>query len=536
MKYLFERSMQLKSPVLHLCLFLLAFLSGGLIILGLAPFSFWPASIVALLIFCFSLSLPQSTLLIKQPWLSPIGINKKLAFAFSFGLLLGGCHWVYVSMVKFGGTPIWLAVILTAIFCGFIASLLLPFIWLEQKLATPNVISRSFVLAAIWVLCEWFRSWFLTGFPWLYIGYSHIDGPLANYAPYISVYGISFICAFTAMAVVQLTLAGRKLLAHHQTRVLILLLGFIWLLPLKLAPLQYTENKGDDPITVALIQPNLDIFDKWNPEFLGSIKHYLKSVTISNGAELTIWPETAVPELYHRAFDELYAYSRELKEVNQAVILGIPSLWHSGSYSYYYNTMIGSGHAKGMYHKQKLVPFGEFIPFDEQLRGLIQFFDLPMSEFRPGPQKQTMFTIFDKYQTQPYICYEVVYPEFVANTAGAQDFLLTVSNDAWFGHSIGPAQHLEIARMRALETGRYLIRATNTGMTAIIGPDGKVIEQLESFKQGLLNGKVYARKGYTPVAQYGTLAPILFSFFILVFVTILNSLAGRHKKRHSTLS
>lgn len=526
--------MVFKSTLFSFCIFILAFAAGSLIVLGFAPFSFWPAPIIGLLFLCLSLSLPSSDALKKIPLLSAFCINKKIAFGFSFGLLLGGCHWVYVSMTKFGGTPIWLAVILTVIFCGFIASLLLPFIWLEKKLSIHSIWSRSLLFAAIWVLCEWFRSWFLTGFPWLYVGYSHIDGPLAHYAPYISVYGISFICALTAMAIIQLGLNGKN--NTFETVTLVFFIGMVWLLPLKLSPLELTENKSDEPLTVALIQPNLDIYDKWNPEFLDSIKHYLKTVTKSSGADLTVWPETALPELYHRAFDEMYLYSRELKTSNQAVILGIPSFWHSGDYSYYYNTMIGSGQASGMYHKQKLVPFGEFIPFDEQLRGIIQFFDLPMSEFRAGPKNQPMFDVFNKYKTQPFICYEIVYPQFVANSAGEQDFLLTVSNDAWFGHSIGPAQHLEIARMRALENGRYLLRATNTGMTAIIGPDGKIVSQLPSFQQGVLSGEVYPRKGYTPVAQYGTLAPISLSFLIIILSGLISVYNITLSKRQSTHS
>ena len=523
--------MPIKRILWSVSILAFAFLAGSITTLGFAPFSIWFAPLIALCILCFSLSIGQSSLLTRYPALKKSTINLKLTFAFSFGLLLSGCHWVYVSMVEFGGTPIWLGILMTCLFCGFIASLLLPFIFLEQRITVPSVILRSLVFAALWTLCEWLRSWFLTGFPWLYIGYAHIDGPLANYAPYISVYGISFISAFSSMSLVQIALPQTK---HHliEKFALAVILLILWGLPNLLSPQAFTENKSSDPISVALIQPNLDIYDKWNPVFLDSIKHYLKTATAMANAELTVWPETAVPELYHNAFDEFYQYSRKLKQSKQAVILGIPSLWHSDTGSYFFNTMIGSGEATGIYHKQKLVPFGEFIPLEDQLRGIIQFFDLPMSEFRPGPAKQSLFKVFNKYLTQPYICYEIVYPEFVAQSAGQQDFLLTVSNDAWFGHSIGPAQHLEIARMRALENGRYLMRATNTGMTAIIGPDGKIISQLPSFEQGVLTGEIYARKGYTPVAQYGTLAPILFSCFMV----LLCSFWSARKSHQLTLS
>ncbi|MCK5881620.1 MAG: hypothetical protein KAG18_07070, partial [Sinobacterium sp.] len=246
--------MSFKSTLTSFCLFILAFLAGCLIVLGFAPFSFWISPLVALLILSFSLSLASSNLLQKVPSLAILRINKTIAFAFSFGLLLGGCHWVYVSMVKFGGTPVPLAIILTALFCGFIASLLLPFIYLEQKLATHSAVHRSLLFAAIWVLCEWFRSWFLTGFPWLYVGYSHIDGPLANYAPYISVYGISFLVAFSAMAVAQLLMPQTQSIKPRlQKAALLVSLCVIRLLPLTLSPLELTENKSDTPISVALV-------------------------------------------------------------------------------------------------------------------------------------------------------------------------------------------------------------------------------------------------------------------------------------------
>jgi len=497
--------------------FLLVFALGSINTLGFAPFSFWLAPLISLAIFSYALCLPRSAFFY---------LGKRLLFAYSFGLLLSGCYWVYVSMHDYGGTAPWLAILLTLVFCGFIASLLVPFFWLYRKIQSENILLNALSIAALWLLCEWFRSWFLTGFPWLYIGYSQTDGPLASFAPIISVYGLSFVICFTAALVGNLAakLTYSSTVKHGLVNAApaAVLLTLLWGLSFYTQDLSFSENKKAPPLSVALLQPNVSIFNKWDPAYLTPIKHHLTTSTLDTKADLSIWPETAVPELYHNAFGELRQFEQDLKRNKQAVITGVPSLWHEPDHYYYLNSMIGLGEASGMYHKQKLVPFGEFIPLENWLRGLIAFFDLPMSQFRPGPKEQGLFTVFSQFKTLPYICYEIVYPDFVAQSAGKQDFLLTVSNDAWFGTSIGPAQHLEIARMRALEHSRYLLRSTNTGLTAIIGPNGKVIKQLEPFTQATLTGEVYARKGYTPVAQYGTIAPILVSALIVIAGLILN--------------
>ncbi|NRA41782.1 MAG: apolipoprotein N-acyltransferase [Pseudomonadales bacterium] len=438
--------------------------------------------------------------------------------------MLTSSYWVYVSMNTYGNAPPWLASILTLIFCCFISALLIPFFVIYKKIKPNNALLNSLLFASIWTLCEWFRSWFLTGFPWAYIGYSQIDGPLAHYAPILSVYGLSFLLAFISSQLVTLLQFCFAASFKAQPKIIALQLISITLIffAAPLLPISlWTHNSASEPIAVSLVQPNTNLHYKWKRAFREPIKQQLLNLSQieQQPHRLIVWPETAIPQYYHAALDDLQQWSKQLSDAQQALITGIPSAWYQDDNKVYHNSMLGLGYASGIYHKHKLVPFGEFIPLESVLRGAIDFFDLPMSAFRPGPLNQDMLRVEiagQLFHTLPMICYEIVYPEFVAQRAAKQDFLLTVSNDAWFGQSIGPVQHLEMARMRALENGRYLVRSTNNGITAIIGPDGKVLQRLKAFAAGVLDGEIYPRQGYTPVAQYGTIPSIIFSCFWLL--------------------
>src|SRR5690606_15506787 len=200
-------------------------------------------------------------------------------------------------------------------------------------------------------------------------------------------------------------------------------------------------------------------------------------------ADLIVWPETAVPILKDHAEGYLEMMGRFAEDRQSALITGVPVRQPNAEGELrYYNGLTSTGDAQGTYLKRKLVPFGEYVPLQELLRGLIAFFDLPMSDFARGPASQPPL-LAKGYRVAPFICYEVVYPEFAADLAADSDILLTVSNDAWFGRSIGPLQHLQMAQMRALESGRWMIRATNNGVTVIIDPQGRVQQWLPQFQQ-----------------------------------------------------
>ena len=474
----------------------LAFASGSLITFSLSPFDLWPLAILALSILHYLLadSSPR-----KAAWIGGL---------FGCGQYLSGAYWVYVSIHEHGGASPFLAGLMTAGFCIGIGLLLAPFTWVYSRRLQQTAAGATFGFAAIWLLNEWLKTWFLTGFPWLFVAYSQLDAPLAAWAPVTGTLGIGFILALTAAAI-SYSLRQRKPVWS------LVLIALFWLAPFYAGTIQWTQPVNDKAYRVAMLQANIPQAQKWQAAYRPGILAFYRDTTQQlQDHDLVIWPETAIPEYLQDAGAFLAPIGRSSSAHGTALIFGIPSYQEQENHVAIYNTLATLGMAQGIYHKQKLVPFGEYVPLQSLLRGLIAFFDLPMSSFSPGPAKQPPLQAQD-LTIMPYICYEVVYPDFVTRSAGKADVLLTVSNDTWFGESIGPIQHLQMARMRALETGRYMLRATNNGVTAIIGPDGSVIKRLPQFTRGVLTGEVYARRGLTPVMQYGTLPALILSILIV---------------------
>jgi apolipoprotein N-acyltransferase len=264
----------------------------------------------------------------------------------------------------------------------------------------------------------------------------------------------------------------------------------------------WTQPAGP-ALSVAAIQGNVEQSMKWDPAQLNAQLALYRDLSIrAQRVDLIVWPETAVPVLMDYASGYLDSMSAFANSRNSALITGVP-VREVDAYGNkrFYNAITVLGQGEGTYLKQKLVPFGEYVPLQDLLRGLIAFFDLPMSDFARGPADQPLLQA-KGYQIAPYICYEVVYPEFAAGLAAQSNLLLTVSNDAWFGKSIGPLQHLQMAQMRALEAGRWMIRATNTGVTTLINPFGQLDRQLAQFEQGVLYGEVLPMQGLTPYLRW----------------------------------
>lgn len=482
-------------------LFLAAFLSGSLITLALAPFNIWPLAVAGLMGFHFLLNHSSFK---RGVWVS---------LGFGFGLIFSGAHWLYVSMHDHGGTPALLAALLTSGFCFWIGSWLLPFTMFYQKYCRRHWLGQTLGFAALYVLSEWMRTWFLTGFPWLFVGYSQTEQWLFSYAPIIGTFGISFILALSA-ACLSYTLQKR------QGYLLLLLPALLWLCAWPLSQITWTQPVADKaPYSVAMVQGNVALDIKWEPEFKRpNMNYYFKEVEKLAGTDIILLPETAITEYEHRSGDWFYAVDQILRPAESALITGIPSIgWDSDKNVHIYNSLSSAGLASGSYNKHKLVPFGEFIPFEKELRGFLDLFDIPMTSFSSGMPNQSPMIAKDA-ALQPFICYEVMYPDYVTQTSVGSDILITVSNDAWFGRSIGPLQHVQMAQMRAKETGRYFLRSTNTGLTAIINEQGKIIHSIPRFEQGVLHGQAVAMQGATPVMRFGTLPIILFSFIILLFI------------------
>ena len=480
--------------------FLLLFASGALLPLALAPFDFWPIAIPCIALLFYKLQ--HQT--IKQALVK--------ASVFGFAMFFSGVSWVYVSIHEHGFIPAPLALLATALFCLFLALLFaLPFAL--SALIPQQSTSWLLGLPAIWVLNEWFRSWIFTGFPWLYVGYIHSDTWLSGWAQFGGVMWLSFMTALAAATVAQL---GSSLLVKKQPiqvglKISCLLLVALTLSGYLLQTISWTQETGKN-LSVVLIQPNTDQNKKWSSSERQGILDQLQKQTEPHwGADLVVWPEAAVPATPKRVSGFLTAMDRAAK-VNQTTLLtGIPT--KDAATGQYFNSVLALGTTSGQYDKTRLVPFGEYVPLEGLLRGLIRFFNLPMSSFSLGAKDQALLTVAGE-PIATAICYEIVYPDLVARISREATLLLTVSNDAWFGDSFAPQQHMQMARMRAMENAKPMLRGTSNGVTAIVDHRGKIEKQLEQFSAGELSGQLRPRAGQTVFAQTGSWPVVIMALLI----------------------
>jgi apolipoprotein N-acyltransferase len=404
-----------------------------------------------------------------------------------------------------------LAVGLTALFCAGLALFLALFGWCYVRFVRLLPGGMLVGFPALWVLSEWFRGWAFTGFPWLYLGYAHTNTWIAGWAPITGVFGLSFICAITGTCLF-LAWRSRKLIACATYAIVMVTL---WGGGAVLKPTQWVAKASEHPVTVALVQPNVPQEHKWDPEWTAPILRQLREATEPLlGRDLIIWPESAIPNYYQQSLGFLQPLAQSAAAARTTVMTGAP--FREVGSTAYYNSIIALGFGSGIYHKQRLVPFGEYVPLEKQLRGLIEFFDLPMSSFSPGPALQKPLKA-GPYRVAPFICYEIVYGDMVARAARDADLLVTISNDSWFGDSIGPWQHLQIAQMRGRENGRYVLRATNNGISAIIDQQGHIVARTDQFVATTLTGEAEVMLGNTPFSSFGSL-PILGSCALGLFL------------------
>ncbi|MFT6791729.1 MAG: apolipoprotein N-acyltransferase [Cellvibrionaceae bacterium] len=459
---------------------LLCFVSGVLTPFGIAPFQISWLSLLGLAGLITGLHSAGSK-------------NRCLIYAFSYGLgYFGiGVSWVFVSIYEHGSSSLPLALALTSIFIVFVAFLFAaPFYGLGFfKEGTL----RSLVgIPIIWVFSEWLRTWLLTGFPWLFIGYSQLDNPLVGWAPVGGILFVSLLTVFTASAAA--ILIQKKTAANIRWLCVITVMIF-WVEGSALRGIQWTDSAGE-AIKVGVVQPNIPQHLKWDPEFRQPTVEILDALSEELWKlDWIIWPEAAIPETFSAAETFIQSIDQRSKETQTSLFTGV--LYDDVEHNKYFNSIIALGEAEGIYHKQRLVPFGEYVPLETWLRGLIAFFNLPTSFISKGGNQQPAIHN-GKYRIAGSICYEIAYPNLVAMLAKESHVILTLSNDAWFGKSIGPLQHFHMARMRAIETGRYVVRATNNGVSAIISPTGQVINRSEQFVRTNLTGEIIPMRGNTP--------------------------------------
>ncbi|MDH5436103.1 MAG: apolipoprotein N-acyltransferase, partial [Gammaproteobacteria bacterium] len=415
--------------------------------------------------------------------------------AFRRGLLFGiglfgfGVYWIHISIHQFGNTGFIPAVLLTALLVMYMACYpaLLGYVFARFCKQT-STLSVVLFLASGWVLTEWLRAWLMTGFPWLNLGYGQLNNWLGAYAPVVGVYGVGFFIVMTSALLVMLTRGNQK-----QNVTSIVFLVFIWTGGLVLAKQSWSTPSGE-PINVAMLQGNIGQEMKWRPEKRRATFKLYEELTLDNlDQDLIIWPETAIPALYHQVADDYLGRIRQAaQKTNTDLLIGIPYL--DQKTQKYYNSMLALGKTSEFYHKRHLVPFGEFIPFKSVIGAVLDILQVPMSDFSSGEQAKPILTVANN-KIGISICYEDAYGEEVIEALPEATLLVNVSNDAWFGDSLAPHQHLQIARMRALETGRPMLRATNTGISAIIDERGHVMATSPQFKLHVLKSTVQPMQG-----------------------------------------
>ncbi|MDF2446389.1 MAG: apolipoprotein N-acyltransferase [Moraxellaceae bacterium] len=473
----------------HRLLPLLMLALGVLTPFAFSPFDLWPLALVGI---GLAGELLRGHAVKRTAW---------LAWCYGFGLWAYGTHWLYVSIHDYGYTPPWLATPMVGALAGFMALFfaLLGFLYARFRLDRHGLLT----LTALWVLGEWIRSWLLTGFPWLFTGYAFIDTPLAGYAPLFGVFGISLIAVFSALAVFR----G---MAEPKAWPALAVAAVLWAGGFALQGVQWTRPTGEQ-LSVSIVQGNIPQEVKWQLEWRDRTVDIYRQLSKSEwGRDLVIWPEAAVPMFYHEAVDAMTEMQDSALAGHSAFVTGIPYIEVDDAAREYriYNSILALGEGGGIYHKQRLVPFGEYIPLETWLRGAIPFFDMPMTSFTEGSDRQAPLQV-QKMTLGPMICYEIAYPDLVRRLAAASDVLATISNDGWFGGSIGPHQHFQMVRMRAVENGREVIRATNNGISAIIDARGQVRERAPQFQRLVLRTSVNGYRGLTPYMVMGNWPALL---------------------------
>lgn len=412
-------------------------------------------------------------------------------FAFGLGFFLTGVSWVYVSLSVFGGMPWWLAGVAAFLFCAVMA--LFPTLagWLFKRWQPADFWRQALFFAVLIAAVDWLRSWIFTGFPWLAVGYSQAPpSPLAGFAPLLGVHGLSFLVALGG----ALLLRWRHGLAY---------LGAIAALGFALQQIAWTRPAGE-PVSVALIQGNVPQEMKFRPEaFLRTLALY-RDLVAQNPAQLTLLPETAIPAF----FDQLPPdYVAELKAIAAGHGGDLVFGTLTGDGERYFNSAVSLGRSPlQVYGKTHLVPFGEMVP--PGFAWFMAYASIPMSGFARGPESQPPLAVAGQ-RVAVNICYEDVFGEEIIRALPQAGILANLSNTAWFGRSLAQPQHLQIARLRAVETGRPMLRATNTGMTAVIAADGSLQAVLPPFTQGVLKAEVRGYEGMTPYARFGNLGFLL---------------------------
>jgi apolipoprotein N-acyltransferase len=464
-----------------------AFAAGACLNLAFAPFGWWPiAPLMPAALYALIRGLPPR----RAGWTGA---------AFGAGMFAFGTYWLYTCIHVFGLVPLWLTLVLQTALVGSMAIYPAALCYLANRLwLKPGATRDWLVLPVLWVLLEWLRGWALSGFPWLSLGYSLIDSPLAGWAPLLGVYGVTWAAVMISVALnVLLTPAlslSRRLGALGLAAALIVT-------PMLTTRHDWTRAAGP-PIPIAAVQGAVSQDQKWQQKNRdATMTRYTNLTAQAWGARLIVWPEAALPVLANEIPDYLRQLAEEGRAHGADFAIGLVD-YDPASNQYRNGLLVLSDSGGGWYYKRHLVPFGEYFPVPAFVRSWLRLMSLPYSDITAGAENQPMLSAAGQ-KLGLTICYEDAFGSDQLRVLRQATLLINVTNNAWYGDSTAPHQHLQISRMRALEAGRYLVRAANDGITAAIGPHGEIVARLPQFQEAVLRADVQPMEGLTPYARLG---------------------------------
>ncbi|WP_423016726.1 apolipoprotein N-acyltransferase [Undibacterium sp. Di27W] len=506
--------------------FLLMLVAGAMNVLSFAPFHYWPVQILGMALL-FSQVLREGEHAISRKragW---------LAWAYGLGWLTACTSWLVYAMTVFGGLPGVLSLLalmfLTGALAIYVAAAAWGTLYLQHRWKISSTTAGLLILPGLWTVAEWLRICFLTGFPWTISGYAHSHSPLAGFAPVVGVLGLCWINALLAAAL-ALVLTNRA--SRKQNLALPGLIVAVFVAGFALQQISWTKPQGT-ALQVRLLQGNVAQDMKFSQDHLNDSLNLYHDMITQTPADLIVTPETALPMLTSQLPpDYLPILNTFAQDSNSTVILGVGV--HDGG-DQYSNSVLGMSRQYAQpyrYDKHHLVPFGEFIP--PGFRWFVKMMAIPMGEFSTFGPIQPAMKVADQW-IMPNICYEDLFGEEIVAQLSAQraagqpvaSILLNASNLAWYGNSFAIPQHLQISQMRVLETGRPMLRATNTGATAVIVPGGGVEQLLPENTRAVLAAKVQGYTGMTPYILIGNLGALGLS----ALGVLLAFLLGRRSKK-----
>ena len=480
----------LRRPSSALMRTALAFIAGAALAASFAPLNLWPLAVLA----------PAVLMWLWQD--APPREAARVGFWFSFATFAAGTYWLYVSIHGFGGAPIWIALFLML---GLVAIMGLYQAALGYAVARflPKSGAARWLIAmpAAWLLVEWWRGWFLSGFSWLSLGYSQTDSWLAAFAPLVGVYGISALLLVCAGALTALVCGGKRVRAAAAATLIV-----PWVVGAALYRHSWTHPTGP-PVSVAIVQGAIPQDEKWQASNHEATLRLYQSLTEQVlGNALIVWPESATADVANDLVPYINNIYREARAQGSTLVMGVlraegdPA---SPSALRYYNSVLALSDGRvSWYDKHHLVPFAEFFPVPSFVRAWMRLMSLPYSDFTAGGARQPPLEAAH-LQLGTTVCYEDAYGSSMLSVLPRADALVNVTNDAWFGHSSARHQHFQIARMRALEAGRYMVRAANDGISGVIGPHGEVVARAQEFRPLTLVSRIVPHGGRTPYAYVG---------------------------------